>query len=412
VKYMIKAKIEVDGVVEKPDIIGAIFGQTEGLFGPDFDLRELQEKGRIGRILVEIRRHGNRIVGEITIPSNLDRYETALLAAMIEQVDKVGPHNARIHVSSIIDVRQEKIRKIIERAKDILTQWLRERPIDMKEVLNELIQVTRMAEVIYYGPERLPAGPDVDRSDTVIIVEGRADVVNLLRYGYRNVIALGGATGKVPETIIKLASRKKAIAFMDGDRAGDMILKELLRVADIDYVAKAPPGKEVEELTGKEIVKALKNLIPAKQYLQSLLEREKLPEKLVPKEGKVEEVILPIKAEEAVKVPEVPKPIEFGFSIPLKVVEETKALQGTLEGNLYDKDWNLVKHVAVRDLYDTLSNLEPGKVFAVVADTIVTQRLVDISTEKGVKLIVGARIGNLTKKSPELVILTFSDILH
>lgn len=43
-KYVVEARFTVEGVVEKPDVIGAIFGQTEGLFGPDLDLRELQKR--------------------------------------------------------------------------------------------------------------------------------------------------------------------------------------------------------------------------------------------------------------------------------------------------------------------------------------------------------------------------------
>ena len=45
-----QANFEIEGVVEKPDVIGAVFGQTEGLFGPELELRELQKSGRIGRI--------------------------------------------------------------------------------------------------------------------------------------------------------------------------------------------------------------------------------------------------------------------------------------------------------------------------------------------------------------------------
>ena len=60
-KYIINAQFEVDGVVEKPDVVGAIFGQTEGLLGEDLDLRELQKTGRIGRIDISVKsRNGNR----------------------------------------------------------------------------------------------------------------------------------------------------------------------------------------------------------------------------------------------------------------------------------------------------------------------------------------------------------------
>lgn len=90
-KYIIKLTFEVDGSVDKPDVIGAIFGQTENLFGQEFDLRELQDKGRLGRIIVEIKNKGGKAEGYIEIPSNLDRVETALIASMVESVEKVGP---------------------------------------------------------------------------------------------------------------------------------------------------------------------------------------------------------------------------------------------------------------------------------------------------------------------------------
>jgi DNA primase len=411
-KYLIKAKIEVEGLVDKHDIIGAIFGQTENLFGEEFDLRKLQDRGRIGRVQVDIKHEGTRTVGEVTVPSNLDRVETALVAAMLETVEKVGPYRAQIRVYDIIDVRAQKIKRIIERAKEILRIWSLEKTPDLKEVLREISEVTRKSEVIEYGPEKLPAGPDVDKSDEIIIVEGRADVINLLRYGYRNVIALEGARGKIPETIIKLARTKKAIAFVDGDHGGDLILWELLKVADIDYVARAPPGKEVEELTGKEIARALKNLIPAREYLKLLekkfgVKREK-PEAKPAAEAAVEKPPAP-PARPAEEKPTVQIEVET-FEIPQKVVEEIKGLSGTLEAILYDKEWKPVERVAVRDVYNVLEKMEPGKVYAVAYDGIVTQRMLDIAVEKQVKLLIANRIGNIERRPQGVSILTFSDL--
>jgi DNA primase len=300
VKYMIRARVEVEGLVDKHDIVGAIFGQTEGLFGSEFDLRDLQEKGRIGRISVEVKQQGSKTFGEILVPSNLDRVETALVAAMLEFVDKVGPFNAKVRVFDIVDVRREKLKKVIDRAKEILQTMIKEKEVDVKEVLQEIETSTKTAELIEYGPERLPAGPEVDKSDTIIIVEGRADVINLLRYGYKNAIALEGARGEIPKTVVELSKTKKTIAFLDGDRAGDMILKELVRVAKVDLVARAPPGREVEELTGKEIAKALKNAVPLEVYMQQLREVtesvEEVAEKApttIPEAEAVSEIQLP-----------------------------------------------------------------------------------------------------------------------
>lgn len=411
-KYLIKAKIEVEGLVNKHDIIGAIFGQTENLFGEEFDLRELQDRGRIGRVLVDIKHQNTKTYGEITIPSNLDRVETALLAAMIETVEKVGPYKARIRVYDIIDVRAEKIKKIIDRAKEILRIWSLEKTPDLREVLREISEAVKRGEVISYGPEGLPAGPDVDKSDEIIIVEGRADVINLLRYGYRNVIALEGARGKIPETIIKLAKTKKAIAFVDGDHGGDLILWELLRVADIDYVARAPPGKEVEDLTGKEIARALSNLIPAREYL-AILEKKFRPRK--EKQKPIQEV----KEKPAPQPPSPPKPpaqpviqVEVEkVELPEPVIEQIKQLSGTLEALVYDKNWNLLEKVSVRDVYNFLEKIEPGKAYAVIYDGIVTQRMLDLAAEKQIKLIIANRLGSIEKRPRDVIVLTFNDVV-
>lgn len=393
-KYLIKARVEVDGIVDKHDIIGAIFGQTEGLLGSDFDLRDLQDKGRIGRIQVDVKVQGSKTSGEISVPSNLDRVETALIAALIESVDRVGPYHARLRVSEIADVRLEKIQKIVERAKDILRTWIRERAIDYREVVKEVAEALKPPEIIEYGPEKLPAGPDVDSSDTIIIVEGRADVLNLLRYGYRNVIALEGAKGAVPKTIIELSKRKKTIAFVDGDHGGELVLRELLRVASVDYVARAPEGKEVEDLTLREISRALKAAVPVKEYLK---------QERVAQQPKGEARPSTAEAEPSVR--------EEVIAVPEKVLNTIKALNGTLEAVLYNERWEEIKRVPVRDLFDTIKEAEQGSINAVVFDGIITQRLVAMAAEKGVKILIGARMGSLAKRHDGVQILTFNDVV-
>jgi DNA primase len=418
-KYVIRAKIEIDGEVEKSDIIGAIFGFTEGMFGEEFDLRDLQDKGRIGRISVDIKSEKGKTVGEILIPSNLDRVETALLGAMIEGIEKVGPYQAKIQVIDIVDIRAEKLKKIMERASELAKKFFVEKTPDLKEVLGYISESVRIAELVLYGAEKLPAGPDIDKSDTIIIVEGRADVINMLRYGYRNVIALEGAHGtKIPEIIVKLAAKKNAILFVDGDRMGELIARDVIKVADIDYVARAPPGKEVEELTGKEIAKALKNLIPAKQFIEMM---EKKPVETPTSEVQPQTIEQEQPRQEAIAVSEVQpsaplpeakievKPAE-AFEIPLNVINEGKKLLGTLEAILLDNNWNIIGKVSVRDLVEKLQQADYGKIQAIVFDGIVTQRLLDVASSKGIKLIIGIRIGNISKKPENVIVMTFQDI--
>ncbi len=409
-KYVIKARIEIEGSVDKPDIIGAIFGQTEGLFGQELDLRILQERGRIGRIYVETKTHGNKAVGEILVPSNLDRVETALVAAMIESIDKVGPYNAKVQIVDIVDMRVERVKKIVERAKEILSRWAKERTPDLKQIIDEIESSIKIPEPVLYGPEKLPAGPDVESSDILIVVEGRADVINMLRYGYKNVISIEGAQGRVPESVARLSQKKTVIAFVDGDRGGDMILKTLLRSIKVDYIARAPQGKEVEQLTGKEIERALKNMVPASEYLKQE-KKEQVEEIQKPVEEKTEVQRVEEAEEKIHRVSQAEQAsLEISVEIPEKIVEDAKSLLGTLTGIFYDASWNQLEKVSVRELFDKLSAKDPGSVYAVIFDGIITQRIVDLAKEKKVKLLVGIRVGSLSNKPEDLSLLTFSHI--
>ncbi len=401
-KYVIKLTFEVSGIVDKPDVIGAIFGQTENLFGEEFDLRELQDKGRLGRIVVEMKTKGGKSEGSIEIPSNLDRVETALIAAMVESVEKVGPYEAKFELKEIQDVREEKLKKIIERAKNILTTWNKGKTMDIKEVLNEISSSVRTGEITEYGVDRLPAGPDVLTDPNLIIVEGRADVINLLRYGYRNTVAVEGASGKIPQDLITLSKEKKTvIAFLDGDHGGDLILKELMSAGvKIDFVARAPVGREVEELTGKEIAKALSNMQPLSQYLKKQQEVQTSV-----KEG--QQTVVVVEPKEVQK--EVKPQIEI--NVPQNALEEIKKLPGTLEGIMFDENWNAIERVQVRDIIPKLEALQDNKVAYIVFDGVITQRLLELAASKGIKMLIGVRIGGISKSLDNVKILTFQDVL-
>ncbi|ADY01985.1 TOPRIM domain protein [Vulcanisaeta moutnovskia 768-28] len=439
-KYLVVANVEVQGTVEKYDIIGALFSQTEGLLGNELDLRELQMNGRIGRIEVETEYKGDKTIGKVYIPSNLDRYETALVAAMIETVDKVGPYNAKVQVVEIKDLREEKRKRIFDRARELLKLVEHEALPDTKELITKFMENIRETEVIEYGPEKLPAGSEVDKADTVIIVEGRADVLNLVKHGFKNVIGLGGSSGGVPKTVIELSKKKTTIAFVDGDRGGEMLLKELLKYADIDYIAKAPPGKEVEQLTAKEITKALRNKVPAEEYLASLEKKERKmieearqaqTQQEIPQAQAIEVPIQeqPQQTEKVQVTPQpqqvqavtpvqattpqpAPQPQQASLELPQlpqNIIDEMKKLSGTLEAVIYDDHWTEVKRIPVRDLVDTLQQLPNA--YAVVFDGVCTQRLVDVASSKGVKLLIMSRVGNITKVPTDMLILTIDEYL-
>jgi DNA primase len=437
-KYLIELNFEVQGTVDKPDIIGALFSQTEGLLGPDLDLRELQNTSRIGRIEVEVEHKGDKTVGKVYVPSNLNHYETALIAAMLETVDRVGPYNAKFQVDTIKDLRSEKRKLIIDRAKELIKLVERETIPDTKELMDKLLSEVKQSEIVSYGPEGLPAGPDVEASDTVIIVEGRADVINLVKHGYRNVIAIEGASGGIPKTVVELSRKKTTIAFTDGDRGGEMVLRELLKVADIDYVARAPPGKEVEQLTAKEIAKALRNKIPVEEYLNQLGKRDRQvieesrrqmeqaqatgaaqqPEQVqvtqtqqvqVTQQAQSIEVPAQQTQQQATQLPQQAQVIQQPPQLPSNVIDEVNKLVGTLEAIIYDKNWNALKRVPVRDLLDALQQISDA--YAIVFDGVGTQRLVDAAVSKGVKVLVMTRIGNIAKVPSDMTIATFNDVV-
>ncbi|NJE25362.1 DNA primase [Thermococcus sp. MV5] len=431
-KYVIHAEFEASGIVERPDVVGAIFGQTEGLLGDDLDLRELQKTGRIGRIKVDVHTRAGKSYGSITIPSSLDRVETAILAAALETIDRIGPSEARIKVMRIEDVRATKRKYIIERAKEILETLMEEEIPETQEITEEVKKEVRAKELIEYGSEKLPAGPHVPFSDSIIVVEGRADVLNLLKHGIKNAIAVEGTS--IPETIIRLSKERIVTAFTDGDRGGELILKELLQVADIDYVARAPEGKEVEELTKKEIIKSLRSKVPAEQVINELfakgksfyeLVKEKEQQKVAPA-GKIEAPVeskAEVPAEihsEAPKVetraPEREEKREERFIKPIKIskppeidkfnqwVEEVKKDSKAI---LLDENKNIIAEIPVRDLSSSLNDKE--NVYAIIFNGIITQRLIDVVSEKGVKYLVGARKSNVVRRPINLKILTFAE---
>ncbi len=402
-KYLIHAEIVADGVVERPDVVGAIFGQTEGLLGDDLDLRELQKTGRIGRIEVKIESKSGKSFGEIRVPSSLDKIETAILAAALETIERVGPCSAKIKVVKIEDVRASKRRKIVERAKDILRDLFEEPEIESERIADLVRQAIRTEEIIEYGEERLPAGPAIDGSDAIIVVEGRADVLNLLKHGIKNIIAVEGTN--IPKAIVDLSKRKTVTAFLDGDRGGDLILKELLQVADIDYVARAPEGKGVEDLTQKEIVKSLRNKIPVEQVhvIKHKEDKKETKELKAEKGGVAKERIESIKAEE-----EKEETVERA-NITVILKKHKEEVEGNLKARLLDSNFEVLKEVPVRDLVKLLKS-NNVKAQGIVFDGVITQRVVDLAAKRNISILVGVKIGSVVKVPSNVSIMTFDQI--
>lgn len=384
-KYLVHSEIIADGIVERPDVVGAIFGQTEGLLGDDLDLRELQKTGRIGRIEVKVESRAGRSYGGVKVPSSLDKIETAILAAALETIERVGPCSAKIKVSKIEDVRASKRRKIVDRAKDIIRNLFEEPEIESERISDLVRQAVRAEEIIEYGEEKLPAGPAVDESDAIIIVEGRADVLTLLKHGIKNIIAVEGTN--IPKTIVNLSKKKTVTTFFDGDRGGELILKELMQIAEIDYVARAPENKSVEDLTQKEIVKSLRNKVPIEQiYVIKSREDEK---------------------EEKPKKEEIAQENEEGKSDALK--RHKKDVEGKLIARMLDKNFNITKEVPVRDLVKAMKT-NSSKANSVVFDGVITQRVIDLAAKRNFNYIIGVRLGSVVKIPTNVRVITFDDL--
>jgi DNA primase len=416
-KYLIQARLSTDGIVEKPDIVGAIFGQTEGLMGDELDLRDLQKSGRIGRIEVEVGATRGKSEGVVYVPSSLDQVETAILASSLETIDRVGPCKARISVEKIEDVRISKRNKIIERAKQLLNEMLKASKTSGLDLADSVRQSVQIEEVVHYGKERLPAGPNIEDSDAIIVLEGRSDVINLLKYGIKNVIAVEGTN--VPQTIIDLAKEKVVTAFVDGDRGGELILRELLQVAEIDFVARAPSGQEVEELTQKQIVKCLRNKVPGDQFAEMLnLQggQGKNGEKGGRRDDDRQERDRHRHDEDRGKHKDQSRsrsgddkggkrlnPDQFRYKGVLEDLSNTSKAKLIAEGG------NVIKEVHVSTLAETLKETADA-VTAVVLDGIITQRILDLAVEKNISAVVGVKLGNIAKLPTNVEVLTKEDL--
>ena len=371
VKYHVKLSFEVDGLVERADIIGAVFGQTEGLLGPEMNLNELQRVSKVGRIEVEIKNTENTTTGTALLPMSTDIDTCALIAAAIESIDKVGPFDCKFKLNAIDDVRASKKEDIVRRAKEIKQKWST-KSVSEGDIMLKDVHEGSTGNITAYGPNKLPCSSGIFDSSWVILVEGRADILNLLRAGYANALAIEGA--KIDESIKDLCAKKdKVVAFLDGDRAGGFILKELKSVVNIDLELRADEGIEVEELTPQRIADILKDA--ANDVKQQTAK---------PKQ-----------------VSEVDKPLAEATS---KVYED---LNETLEAVGLDSDNGQLFKVPISELVNKLSTQTGIKYL--ILDGIITQRLLDSAVESGIECIIGHRIANVSNND-DVTLKTFTEL--
>ena len=404
-KYLIHAQITANGIVEKPDVVGAVFGQTEGLLSNDLDLRELQRTGRIGRIQVNIHSNSGRAKGEIVIPSSLDRVETAILAASLETINRVGPCEAEIHTTKVEDVRAVKREQVVNRAKEIYKKMVESVGPTSIRMIEEVREAMRVHEISEYGEDRLPAGPSIHTSDAIIVVEGRSDVLNLLKYGIKNTVAVEGVS--VPRSIGELSKKRTTTAFVDGDRGGELILKELLQIGDVDYITRAPKGKEVEDLEKDEVLIALRDKVPTAQFLatSNILNdnnNKKENNRRHDRNDRNNKKQKFNRREEKPVVKEEPEIEDDEVSLMKDMLKE---FEGSGSGAILDEALNMTKEVEVENIYEEIKNID-GTADTVIFDGVISQRLVDVASQKGIKKLVAFKSVNIVKKPQDVKIIT------
>ena len=392
-KYLIHINLTAEGVVEKPDVVGAIFGQTEGLLGEDLDLRDLQRTGRVGRIDVQITSKKGETKGEILISTSLDRAETAILAASLETIDRIGPCVAHVTVGSIEDNRVSKRKKIVDRAKEILIERFDDGTIDTNELLDDVRQSLRIEKIGSIGEERVPAGPNVLDSDAIIVVEGRADVLNLLRFGNKNAVAVEGTN--IPKTVTDLCEKKTATAFFDGDRGGELILRELLQVADIDFVAFSPRSKSVEDMTRKEVIKTLRNKVPVEYIREHYFEdsAELPPDLKLPRGGDESE-----SPEKNTKTPYSAKRSREGaHRLPQTLRDHIEDVRGQQLARFLSSDLLVLREIKSDEIEKSVDTID-GAVNGLVVDRSVDQKLLDRLVMKGLEYVAARDFKGIVKR--------------
>ncbi len=390
-KYMVYATMKASGIVEKPDVIGAVFGQTEGLLGDDLDLRELQRTGRLGRIEVIIKKTNGESEAEIIIPSSLDASETSLIASSLETIDKVGPCEAKITVNKVEDVRSNKRRYVVDRAKEIMQNMSTNAPEGSKlaDMIKDAVRTCEVED--YHG---LSCGPDIEASDEIVVVEGRADVINLLKSGIRNVIAIEGS--KIPQALIDLTKEKTTTAFVDGDRGGILDLKKLLTVANIDFVVRAEEGYEVEDLTKKQIHKTLREKISVDSLDIKELNTERSN---FQKKEEVNSVETSTYKSNAPKLDD---------NIKKKFSEMLESIVGSRAAFLVGDSNEVIVKIPLSELSGMLTEYPETK--TIIIDIKANQELIDVAIQKKIKQIIASSCDDRLKIPSDMLLVTANEL--
>jgi DNA primase len=333
------------------------------------DLRKLQRSGRIGHIDVDLESIKGKVSGIIQIPSSLENVESAIIGAALETIERIGPAASQLKVLEISNIRSSKRSSMVDRAKDILLDIVRQRDTEADNLIDEVRSVLTTSEVTTYKDTGMTCGPNVEESDALIIVEGRNDVLNLASCGIKNVIAVMGAG--IDSSLVELVENKSMVkAFLDGDRGGRMIALELAGVLGdkLTHITFAPESREVEHLEKKLIGKHLGQAEPAKRVITKI---EKI-------EGEVNG------ASKEIEIPDEVK--EWAGNMPKKANQAVIILE---DGSVSDE-------ASVKDTIAQAGETEGAQ--ALVIKTKATSKLMEMVAESGINIVI---VPKMDVKAPE-----------
>ena len=245
---------------------------------------------------------------------------------------------------------------------------------------------------------------------------------NLLKQGIKNVIALNGTS--IPETIKILGSKKVLTLFVDGDRGGDLIVRGLIDAGvEIDYVAKAPDGKEVEEITKKEIHKAIRSKVAVEQIKMEISKfvqedngrsanmnnrfqpKRQDYQRQEPVRNEVRQE--PIRTEQR-PVQSVPRQVQTKTSPNenKKFKELLDDLIGTKAAYFLDDKLTILGKVPVTELEATIRNI---KAYALVFDGIIERNIALSAERSGIQYMV-AMSSKVAPRETRINVLTQKDL--
>ena len=223
-------------------------------------------------------------------------------------------------------------------------------------------------------------GPDLEDSEEIIVVEGRADVMNMLKHGFSNIIGMNGTN--IPKTVIELSRKKIVTLFVDGDRGGDMIINSFMQQGHVDFIAKAPSGTEVEELSKKEINQALRAKVPIEEYDPSLKRESSTSRKAAPS-----------------------SPVDVPSEIKEKVTPLVNDIIGTRGAFLVNNKFEILGRIPYKGVEDAILNLE--NIYMLVLDGLVTDEIAKAAEESEITYVIGSR---LLASSSSVKLLSYDDI--